>query len=963
MATSQYYIELNEIIGILKDKIDIVLTYDYSELIKNLDEPHIKMLLDQLLLHFQNDNSYKYETNTNLFTFLTNLIIKATENKINCINFLTIHFLDKVSLLNKGQYLLEKLKKIISENISKDYIINNIFIQVCSKGTLPIYFFWRKYINNEDFVKIFDKALSYSCINNDLRIFKYIILKEKVNNKNQLIDIETVIINIFSNIFDHRNSKKKSYKLLKILDEVIPLNKYFHLLLDYGYTHYLKLNKYYHKYDLSFDVLNNLIRHQIILIDAFDSINFNINDINSNVENKMLLFNQFKETLISPYEKTCFLIIKNLYVNSLDGDEICLINTDLFKDIINKNNNKIIDNINYIDMVSHSTPILSKIIKYYYNKSLFSQYIKESIFINNNLYLYTRFFHYSNKKVLQSIELKYNKILHKLRCYAKKYKSIKFKESKFKLAPVINEIKNYVPNKKVSILKRGSIGYQNTKQKFTYLPPRHILPNEINYLSNCLIKEKSDGINVTKLPNIIYPLTSIINNNIKAEYIEDLDLYLVYDIDINNMNIIERQEYLRQIHPFTKNLINFQQINNINELIKVIEYERNNIINFINSTTEEIKWYPKASFKIDIFNEKFINEINSYVEEIDNSINSFINDEYIIKNDGLILTPLDGSQEIKIKPKKLQTIDLLYTNNNWVDSNNIIHTNIITKNKCKDNKIYRCYPIINENEINFVPKEIRYDKKRPNSNKICILINCILKMNWLINYNNINTYYQKNNKVYILNIINILEYNKKFMLTYIKNINPTNNKYWLDLGCGNCKFYTDIKNYNPKKYVGIDNDIKLIIKSYVKFNEDQQIQLHCSNLGECWLHSSNYKIYNFNFEIKYDYIICNFSLMHFCTDLFWEQLNNVSKSGTIFMFNLTLPNILWSLNNSYLKSNDTDCEIYLEWIHDKPIKEKIILKETINNYINKYQWEIINTTKSTNNYLISCYIWYTIVKK
>ena len=41
-----------------------------------------------------------------------------------------------------------------------------------------------------------------------------------------------------------------------------------------------------------------------------------------------------------------------------------------------------------------------------------------------------------------------------------------------------------------------------------------------------------------------------LENYVKSEYIEDLDLYLVFDIDIPNMNII-RYEYLRSIHHQT----------------------------------------------------------------------------------------------------------------------------------------------------------------------------------------------------------------------------------------------------------------------------------------------------------------------------------------------------------------------------------------------------------------------------
>ena len=39
----------------------------------------------------------------------------------------------------------------------------------------------------------------------------------------------------------------------------------------------------------------------------------------------------------------------------------------------------------------------------------------------------------------------------------------------------------------------------------------------------------------------------------------------------------------------------------------------------------------------------------------------------------------------------------------------------------------------------------------------------------------------------------------------------------------------------------------------------------------------NINLWNsFDWTIKYDYIVANFSIMHFWSDLFWEQLNNAA---------------------------------------------------------------------------------------
>ena len=52
-----------------------------------------------------------------------------------------------------------------------------------------------------------------------------------------------------------------------------------------------------------------------------------------------------------------------------------------------------------------------------------------------------------------------------------------------------------------------------------------MLPGEIELINNFIIKEKADGELVYKLPKNIEPPFNI-NCDIKAEYIEDLDLYL-----------------------------------------------------------------------------------------------------------------------------------------------------------------------------------------------------------------------------------------------------------------------------------------------------------------------------------------------------------------------------------------------------------------------------------------------------
>lgn len=952
----------NEIMSFINNDIKLFTSYDYNKVINTLSPLQINLLISNLLhnitnISYDNKASYKYTNYWDMFVFIINIIINI-KSPFTLYDF---ELLLKLSILNNGHTLLEKIKPLIVDSINKNiltenYIINFILFNVFQKGTLPIFFFWRKFINNTNihYTNNYESYLCHACLNNDIRIFKFLINKEQIPNKSIKLDNDITIGNIFTHLFDIRNSNKKKMVILKELNNYIKLDKYFTDMLkffDYSLKSFKVLSKYYYKAELSFAFMYDFLKSNYI---------YNIETVNE-------IYQDIYSYLKYPNEKYYYLIIKNLLFKHITKEDINIFDDINFINIINKNKNVIMELIFKLTIKErYSNDLISYIIKYYSDNRYIHTYINYynlQNYSNNykNIWYYSRFFTPNianyDYNYYKNIIL-YNKILHKLRCIAKKKKNIQTNKIRLTMAPVLNEIENFTPNKNISILMKGSVNYQIDKQKFTKLPPRHILPFELSYLENCLIKEKSDGINVDKLPNNIYPFTDIIDNDIKAEYIEELDLYLVYDINIPNMDILERQSFLRNIHSYTCKLNNLQNINTFEELLNNIEYERTNLKSFL-KINNNIKWYPKASFKINKFDNNLILNMTQYIQEVNTSINKYINKDGIIKNDGFIITPLNNNQELKLKPISLLTIDLLYKNNTWVDSNNIKHLDIICNNP-KENKIYRCYPNITSST--FIAKEIRYDKKNPNTNKICNLLKTLVNFNWLKISNINNNYYQKNNKVNNHYIRQILQDNKNIFINNIKKINPKQNKCWLDLGCGSCKFFNDLKIYNPKKYLGIDIDIKNTIKAHNKYNEYNIFQIYNCDLSVNW-EETNYKIIRLDNTIKYDYIFCNFSLMHFSTDLFWHQLDKVTSSGSIFLFNLTLDNTNWIYNDSYLKSNNIETELYFEWIHDKPIRERLVSNLEITNIIEKYNWSLINKEKYNNNLLIKCYEWYTIIKK
>jgi hypothetical protein len=610
-------------------------------------------------------------------------------------------------------------------------------------------------------------------------------------------------------------------------------------------------------------------------------------------------------------------------------------------------------------MVNQNNLIIESIFKYYTDNNFINKYLLKNKYNTQIAYLqYTRFYIPLDK--YNMINIKVNKVLHFLRIISKKFKKDKINNFKKNTSLLLNELNNYKPNKKYNILKNGSLKYQYEKIKFNKIPPRHLLPMELHSLSNCLIKEKSDGILIDILPNYIFPENNdIYNYDIKAEWIEELNLYLIFDINIPNTTIIERYNILRNLHPFTSCLNNLREVFNIEDLINSITEERNILNKFINDNLDEIKWYPKGAWKINNMNDIFYKDIINYIEEINDNINNFININKNINNDGLIITPLNGLREIKVKPKSLLTIDLLFDGSNWIDNNNTIYNNIL--NKVENNNIYRCYPILIDNQLFFNAKEIRYEKNKPNKKIIIEQISNAYLYDWNNDLLNTNKFYYHNLKNINDNkLIKMIESQKQYLKKNIQLLNPLLNTNWLDLGCGKCKLFNDINIYKPKKYIGIDADIKYLCNGLKIFdNNSDKVKLYPYDLNKEW---SNNIWFNFDWSLKYHYIVANFSLMHFCNDIFWEQLDKVVIKGSKFIFNLVLDNAKFNYNNSYLYTKDNKTILKFEWIHDEEIIEPFISHDELNYYLQKYNWIIISKTINDNNNLSSCYNWYIIEK-
>ena len=927
---------LNEIeTNIKNNNVNNILNYNIKNIIE-YDIEFIELFIYNIIQIIEAKNIITHKTfKLDYFGPLIDLIIRLIKNRpsINLKSF-NYSILKTLSYYKKGNYFLDMIKDNIIKLNMKEYEYMYIINETCLKGSLPTFLFWFNLNKNNN---NFPNYLLNSITNSDDRILKYILRKYKLNLVSNSLNSEIpnildvnddYIIGLLTKLFSAIHIPQK-YKLkrIKLLSFEVELKKFFNcmILTCNDIQLILKLSKFYYYDEINFTIFLNF----------FEKFTHYYN-----------YFIEFYNILKTDKEKNIFVLL--LHLNHYNNYNLNFVNYNKYIDLFPANieiilieNYKIfLNKIHTYHLFSLNT-ISNTILKFYIKNNFISKYLdNNNIYIYNNNYLFYTKYYYNEFYGITNLII--NKTLFKLRCLCKKKYRLKTIKKKILLNPIINEINNYKPN---NILKNGSLCYQLNRHKFNFIPPRHLLPHE-NLNKEYLIKEKSDGILVNTIPPNICPFNNeILHKQIKAEYIEELDLYLIFDINIPNTTIFERHLFLRSLHSHTNNNYKHQIISNMDNLVIEINKERENLINFLNTEGKnKIKWYPKMFWKINI--NKLYPDMIKFIEECNQNFNNnIINVKDLYKNDGFILTPLDGSREIKIKPKSLMTIDLLCSNN------------LEEFTDCKINKIYRCYP---NDESKFIPKEIRFDKTKPNTKEIIDCIKNIYNHNWLnLNYNTIN-YYKKPININDNNLIKLLENQKKIFITILKKLNPEYNKNWLDLGCGQCKFYEEIKiKYLPNKYIGLDNDVNVLSKSLKYVNEKENIFYPCPvDLNKNWS-ESQIKWYNFD-HITFDYIFANYSLSHFFSEYFFEQLNKYTKKNTKFLFNLVKPNSEWLYKCNYLQSDDKEVIINFDWISYSNV-EKIYI-DLIPEYCKKFGWELLDKFSNNENNLAKCYYWYLLIK-
>jgi len=527
-----------------------------------------------------------------------------------------------------------------------------------------------------------------------------------------------------------------------------------------------------------------------------------------------------------------------------------------------------------------------------------------------------------------------------------------------------------------------------------YKKPKLFNPNNIAYIYNHfpLITIKADGIFKELLlnENNFYPNISK-EHNIKSligEFYNDSNLLLVFGIKFNNDDILT----IYDMNLFLDKLYNNNLFNYGSSIIDQID-ERINLINNLKKNINNngiINWFPKGYFSISnyISSNYFSQEsFNDFINNLYTVFNHLIklNDNKILLNDGLIITPNKAHQKnmfnIKIKPLKYLTIDInitfqfnnkkyKYLTGDHIDVSKYIYEK---KNiKLNYNKIYRCYPIYVDKKLFFEPIEIRYDKFKANNfdiiNEYIYLINNYFNIINLKNFYISPWYINKNNNYndYMINIIDYCNYYRKSIINHINGLFFN----VLDIGCGNFKTFTNLltnNNHNIDYYIGLDIDLSILYKAKKNKNNKNNIN-KCEflyyDINKSILENyNNHLILTYYIDIfkdafynnkKYNYILSFFSLSYI-DDIkkFINFINSITISGSYWIIQNLDSDRLKEKSNIY-EINDNKIIIKLPCLKNYHIENKF----SFNNFIEiiKEDWNIIKqyiNNETENDYIYS----------
>ena len=508
-------------------------------------------------------------------------------------------------------------------------------------------------------------------------------------------------------------------------------------------------------------------------------------------------------------------------------------------------------------------------------------------------------------------------------------------------------------------------------------PPQHVSPSEMINLnrSNIIVSEKADGITFNDYdfcdvsPKID---PEILEYNIQCEYIEKLNIYVIFDIH-NHIEYISDSiiNSLRHKHPFVNNSTDNKQLIDKDVYLNYVDQERKSLENYCTylKETNSVGWWPKKIWRVEY--EELLKFLDNF--DLENFPSSY-------PCDGIIIKDISTLDTFKLKPYKKLTLDLMYTEQGWTTSDGDI-IRYVDKDSKEINSIWRCYWI---NDI-WVPKDLRTDKSNPNTSLI---------EQFLTN--------QHLNKWYIKDLHKIIDIIRPYYHTddiktktkYVKCkldtfIDP--NSSILDIGCGKI----DLKY---KNYTGIDIDLNIISKKELsnRFLWLDFSKPWTSKDQEKFFGKNIWKYMNVDLTLldkKFDNILIINSIQYSSkTDYEWnnfiDEISNRSKQGTKLLIRCIsekkiqklfdnivgdvinkFPSFVRKINPPKKSSCKFWIKYYYDWCHKNPIEEPVvpelyfdrlgskgwkkIFEITENTKTEKYAWDEYMNCFTTSLYIYS----------
>lgn len=553
-------------------------------------------------LSYKQNSSYKNEKDYNYYDFYSKLLLKD----YNICDSILYYYVFKLSTLKKAQHILNKIKFIlIKKKIVADDTYEHIINTACERGTLPVFLFWIKYKNNfDDYTQnelnnIVIKNFKYSCINSDDRIYKYIINNNLISYINK-----TEILNGIRFIFDAFKIPDK-YKLrrIKFISKRFEIKDIIYETINYinsisvlekiiNYYYYKSFNKE-QLYDIGYTISH------ISDIDYIKNIKIGniFKKIKTQKEKDILLIS----ILIQNYK-----LYDKLYENNYrikNWKEEYLIKDKLI-DILNcLYENSYLDDYNVINkkwfhkLFNIDIEYTKFTIKHVCKKQIYGSWSNQELDTNEIIpekFLifiapYIKFLTI-NEPEINNIYMKVNLITHNMRLFFRRIIKEKLLIKKLNFYPALQEILYFEPNTKYKVLSKGSRLYRIKNNNFIH--SENLITSKL-YLSK--VKESYD---INYLPLGIEPCKDIEDYKVNAKYIEDMDLYLIYDINIPNLTKEERYKFLRLNHPLTKNIIKPYIINKKEELSLYSEIEDNILQEFLDVEYNFSRWFPLPYYKL-----------------------------------------------------------------------------------------------------------------------------------------------------------------------------------------------------------------------------------------------------------------------------------------------------------------------------------------------------------------------------